>query len=482
MKINLLIFSFLLALATSNFAHAHSCRGEGSVCQAAVSAEAIFVGSVRKVEILRAKKDDPQSKQVAGQIAHIRVENVFKGKIGPEIAIHSGMTSCDHSYQVGEKWVFYASYDKETGTWSAGSVFGRSRQTKYAANDLLYLRQLPASEKRTRISGLIELLKSDPDKGTTSTTPRGFKLKIIGKQRTAEVYTDENGIYEIYGLPPGEYLIKPEGSPGRAGNADDSVDEIAKVALKEESCAELNFSFHLDAETSIAGKIRSADGRPLPNMSLSLQPKGKRVLQSWQFAGTNNEGDYRLENIPPGEYLIIVNGNGDISSYAPFSKVYYPGVFKEENAAIVQVTRGDRLENYDINIPYQATTYTIQGKLLYADGRPVEKGYVQFKADRVDEGTVGEVRTQTDAQGRFSMNILQGLVGRLSGFIYTNQDDYTNCPAIQKLVTGSASPLETESQWLNITGDLQDVKILFPFVPCAKPKQNNEEGLRNIRK
>jgi hypothetical protein len=95
-------------------------------------------------------------------------------------------------------------------------VFGRSRQTKYAANDLLYLRQLPASEKRTRISGIIEYLKSDLEKGTTSTAISGVKLKIIGKKRTADVYTDENGINEIYGLAPGEYLIKPEAPPGRA--------------------------------------------------------------------------------------------------------------------------------------------------------------------------------------------------------------------------------------------------------------------------
>jgi Carboxypeptidase regulatory-like domain len=476
MRINLLGLSFLLALAISNIAHGCSWLSQDSVCQAAASAEAIFVGSVRKVEILNAKKDDPRSKQVAGQIAHIRVENVLKGKIGPEIALHSGMASCDLSSQVGEQWLFYLTYDKETGTWSVGNLCGRSMPAKYAANDLLYLRQLSASEQRTRISGIIELLKLDPEKGPISTTISGVKLKIIGKKRTAEVYTDENGIYEIYGLPPGEYLIKPEVQPGRtenllirADNAENSEDESAKVELMEKSCAELNFSFHLDAETSIAGKLRGADGRPLPNMFLSLQPKGKRALRTWQFAETNNQGDYRLENIPPGEYLIVVKGNGDISSYAPFSKVYYPGVFREESAAIVKVTPGDRLENYDINIPYQATTYTIQGTLLYANGHPVVKGYVQFNADRVEEGIIGEVRTQTDALGRFSLNILQGVAGRLYGFIYPNQDDFENCPALKNLV--SHSLLKTESQWLNITGDLQGAELHFPIIPCEKPKQ-----------
>jgi hypothetical protein len=75
---------------------------------------------------------------------------------------------------------------------------------------------------------------------------------------------------------------------------------------------------------------------------LGLQPKRKRALPSWQFVSTSLQGDYRLENISPGEYLIVVNGSGDISSSAPFTKVYYPGVLKEENADIVRVTRGDR--------------------------------------------------------------------------------------------------------------------------------------------
>jgi len=478
MRTSLLVLSFLLVLAASNSAHACNCPGQKSVCEASASAEAIFVGTVHKLELLKSKKDDSQSEEIAGQIAHIRVENVFKGKIGPEIAIHSGITSCDLFYQIGEPWVFYASYDKENRTWSAGSMCGGSRPTKHAANDLLYLRRLPDSAQQTRISGVIEYLKSDPEKGTTSTPMSGVKLKIIGEQRSAEVYTDRNGIYEIYGLPPGEYLIKPEAPSGwtenfpiRVTDAAYSEVESAKVELTEKSCAELNFSFHLDAETSIAGKVRSADGHPLVNVLLGLQPKGKRALQAWQFVSTNLHGDYRLENIPPGEYLIVVNGNGDISSYAPFLKAYYPGVLKEENADIVRVTRGDRLENYDINIPPQATTYTIQGKLLYADRRPVKRGYVKFKADSVEEGTVGEASARTDDQGRFSLNIRQGLEGRLYGFIYHDQNEYVNCLPLQKFVTGSVAILETESLWLKITADQQDIDLLFSIAPCEKPKQ-----------
>jgi hypothetical protein len=249
MKIRLLVHSILMVLAASNSAYACNCLGQSSsVCEASAGAEAIFVGTVHKVELLNSKKDGPQSEEIAGQIAHVRVENVFKGKIGPEIAIHSGMTSCDLFYHVGEQWVFYASYDKRNRIWSAGNMCGRSRPTKQAANDLLYLQRLPDSAQQTRISGVISYLKSDLEKGTISTTINGVKLKLTGEQRTAEVYTGRNGIYEIYGLPPGEYLIKPEAPPGwtenfpiQASNPNDSEGEDGKVELTDKSCAELNF-------------------------------------------------------------------------------------------------------------------------------------------------------------------------------------------------------------------------------------------------
>ena len=489
-KIFLPVLAILLALSASNSIYACNLMDQSGVCEAAANADAIFVGTVYNVEILRPKEEETQKATLTVQIAHVRVEEVFKGKIEHEIEIRSQVASCGLFYRLPEQWLFYVFYDKENSTWSIAGMCGRSRQIEYAAGDLPYLRRLPDSARQTRISGLIELLKSDLEKGTISTALSGVKVKIIGERRTAEAYTDSKGIYEIYGLPPGEYLIKTEvrlGMTGnlQAGNADDSQEESARVVLTEKSCAEGNFTFHLDAATSIAGKVLGPDGHPLPNALIGLhpkgtqswlprevvrlQPKGMRALQSWQFVHTNNQGDYRLENIPPGEYLIVVNGNADISSYLAFARVYYPGVLKEEDAGIVTVTRGERLENYDISIPSYTTSYKIQGKLLYADRSPVVKGYVRFKADSVEEGTAGEAHTQTDAQGHFSLNILQGLDGVLLGFIYPDRDKFANCPALGNVAPGSF--LETESLRLKITADQQDIELI---VPCEKPEARNQ--------
>jgi hypothetical protein len=38
----------------------------------------------------------------------------------------------------------------------------------------------------------------------------GRKIRIVGASGTYETKTDENGIFEIYDLPPGKYRLEPE--------------------------------------------------------------------------------------------------------------------------------------------------------------------------------------------------------------------------------------------------------------------------------
>ena len=468
MRTSLLALSFWLALATSGRAQSCNCVDQANICEASARAEAIFVGSVNKVKLVKSKEDDSEREQVVSRIARIRVETVFKGKIGSEITIHSGTTSCDLSYQVGERWIFYASYDKETETWSGGGVCGRSRLTTNAANDLLYLQKLPDSAQQPRISGVIEDLRSDPEKGIIGTPLKGIKLEIVGKEQIAEVSTDRDGVYEVYGLPPGQYLVKPRVPPewlesfqirAQAVKPGASEDESFKVELTETSCVELNFPFLLDTETSLAGTVRDADGRPMPDVRVSLQPKGGRMLPPWQFAFTNLQGDYRLEKIPRGEYLIVVNSNGDHSSSAPFTRIYHPGVFNEESASILKFFGGGRLENYNIKVPPRTGTHVLQGRLLYADGRPVEHGSVSFETDRLTAGGYNRFTTQTDTEGRFSLYLQEELEGRLYGFIYPDQHESTNCPALPKLGIDAAPIVETAPLRLKITADLSEVRL-----------------------
>ena len=476
MKMSVIALSFGLLLIAPNVANGSGCGGYPTICDAFASADAVFIGSVRKSERREPKKNGEPSDVFSGWITHVQVEKVFKGENIPEAIFYSRLTSSRPIYREGQQWLFYAYYEKKTQMWSIRNC-DRSALIENAADDLRYLQALPASAQKTRLSGALERYENDPVKGLTrDENLSGVKVKVSDGQKTYEVYTDNDGAYEIYGLPPGQYDVQPEIPPGlklrfkfRYGELDSSGGKRVKVALREKSCANVDFTF--SADTSISGKVFGADGRAMPNVCLSLQPKGKTVVDNSLFDCADEQGRYELRDIPPGEYIIVVNDDGKISSDEPFPTTYYPGVSDKERAAVLYIADSERLEDIDIHIPSQKARNLIQGVLLYSDGRPAANEFVGFKAESAPEGYNGGMNTSADADGRFSLNVLQGLKGRIYGFMYTHSGEYVNCPELEKLRSRGVSAIETEPIHLEVTDDAQGLKLIFPFPYCAKAKR-----------
>jgi len=469
---SLIALSFTLLLVTPKVADRCDCGGSPTptVCESYSAADAVFVGVVRKVERHEPKKNGKSNEIFSGRIAHVHVERVFKGEDISEVIFRSGKTPCDPSYEVGKRWLFYAYYDEESRTWSVNGC-GRSTFIQFAADDLQYLQGLPASAQKTRISGVLELSGIDQATGNFLVEYlSGVRVKVSDGQKTYEVFTDGNGVYEIYGLPPGRYAIQPEIPPGLKisfpnyhGERDNSDKNAIKAVLREKGCAGADFYFSGDA--AINGKLFGADGRAMPNVCLSLQPKGMTAEHNRFYNCTNEQGRYEFREIPPGDYTIVVNTGGKISSDAPFPKAYYPGVFDKERAGVLSIAGGDRLENVNIHIPSQETRNVIQGVLLRSDGRPAANQIVWFKAEAAPEGYSGIVHTNADARGRFSLNVLQGLKGRIYGLTDVNSYEYHDCPEVEKLIKakGSYNPsIETKPIPLKVTTDMKGVKLIFP--------------------
>lgn len=483
MRISRIVLACTLLLICRCIAVACSCTGYPAVCQSYAAAEAVFIGTVQKVEQSNSQKDEDGEEASGIQYSHIQVEKIFKGIKATELVFRSELSSCDGGFKEGQRWLLYAYYDKKNKAWEIQAC-DRSTQIEGAAADLLYLQGLPASAKKTYLSGELEHFEDDPVKGFTRIRGIiGAKVKIIGEQKNYEVFTDKNGIYEIYDLPPGKYAVEPEiplglkvRFPMYHGDVEYSDKRpghrVAKISLGERDCGGVSFVYSSD--TSISGKLIGADGQPLPNVCLNLTPTDKPAASNWVFDCTDKQGRYKLHDFPPGDYIIVVNYHGKISSDEPFPTAYYPGVFEKEKATVLTITAGAHLADYDIHIPSQSATRVIQGVLLYSDGRPVADEFVEFMADTVKEGYDGEVHTSTDAQGRYSLTVLQGLKGRLRGFMYTYSGEFLNCPQLEKIIKengGSVPDVSTKPIKLEINTDLQDVKLIFPFPYCVKAKR-----------
>src|SRR5688572_6305352 len=96
-------------------------------------------------------------------------------------------------------------------------------------------------------------------------------------------------------------------------------------------------------------------------------------------------------------------------------------------------------------------------------------------ADQVKEGFEGRAQSGTDDQGRFTLIVLEGLKGTLRGFMHTYEGEFENCPQLDKLIRaqGNKSDVWTKPMPVEITRDMQNIKLTFPFPSCKRPKKEN---------
>ncbi len=482
MKKILIAIAFLLLISSEQSVWACSCGGWPSPCEAYAAASAVFTGYVRKIE---PELKAPEEATFTEQTAYVQVERAFKGAKEAEIVFHQPSHNCAPKFRVGERWLFYASYHKDTKTWEVYGC-GRSSRIEQAHDDLLYLEGLPQSLTRTRISGEISQYEDMPEKGFTRVKDMaGVKVKIIGEKKTYETYTNANGVYEIYDLPIGKYAIEPEIPPGLKvrfpmpfGLMIPSDGKTFKVELQARSCA--GSDFVICSDSRISGKVFGANGEVMPRVCLNLWPADKPADRYFRiFDCTKADGSYALEEIPPGNYLIMVNDDGKISGDEPFPTAYYPGVFDREKATVITIGEGRKMDGYDIHIPSQSETILIQGVLLYSDGHPVSKEAVLFKAEEENPGIERTYTIVTDAEGRFTLKILRGAVGFLKGEMYLYESKYSDCPYIKALLLkkdGNAlmTKAETNPVRIEANNDIKDVKLIYPFPFCPKKEPNEK--------
>jgi hypothetical protein len=159
MKISLIASSLALLLITPNAAYGCMCIFTPAVSDAYASADAVFIGSVRKTE-LRRPKGEPIEILHSGQIAQVQVERVFKGKGIPKAIFHAGLSSCDPIYEKGQRWLFYVYYDKKGRAWRIRHC-DRSALIDNAGDDLHYLEgaSAPTSGKQHSSGAPLKTMK-----------------------------------------------------------------------------------------------------------------------------------------------------------------------------------------------------------------------------------------------------------------------------------------------------------------------------------
>jgi hypothetical protein len=171
--------------------------------------------------------------------------------------------------------------------------------------------------------------------------------------QNATVLTGPDGQFEIGSLLAGSYLL----SANRAGFADSRVGANPFATVQVGSDTGLTV-IKLTPFGKIAGRVIDSDGEPVPNLSVQAMFRvfqmGHLIWQPSGAANTDESGNFALDALQPGQYLVVIR-----------DQQVYPGLAGED--------RGSRLlyrTEYFPNSPDIASAQPIEiagGETAQAD-------------------------------------------------------------------------------------------------------------------
>jgi hypothetical protein len=405
-------------------------------CEAYWSAQAVFVGTVKKVSYSGIyKRAGDNHWNYRRRITRFSVETAYKGVEGKVVEVvteehtwaadaladgeqrtptlmHPPPTDCDYRFDEGETYFVYANLvSKKDGTLNV--PMNRTRKLEDAAADLKFVNELPRAAPTARIFGRIVRADLSVELGEQKRLPlAGIKVTARSGRRTFEALTDARGKYELKDLPPGSYQVTVA-YPPHLSTDDDSG--LARVVAR--GCAELDFDTH--SSVRLKGRVIDAEGRPLLGVKVGLiHAEATEVVREGLYTHTGGGGDYVLTGIPAGRYRLffdLPSAHAARSPYLPAARspspprAYYPGVWSAAQAAVIIVAEGVNLPAYDLQLlppPERAVEIVV----TWPDGRPVDGASVTLEDPDYDwDGSIIGAKKVDGQEGHYQATGFDGI-------------------------------------------------------------------------
>jgi hypothetical protein len=167
--------------------------------------------------------------------------------------------------------------------------------------------------------------------------------------------TDANGNATIQNLSPGTYSLRA-GLDGFLGVPPSETTAVAPSIISSTIIVGSGAPFpnpvslFLNPAATVSGRIVDASGAPIVNACVLLEmvrsTKTGRVFIPGPRASTDNNGEYRLQSVSPGDYTVRVQ-----SALAPSILTYFPGVTDREKATALSIQAGIDAVNIDFKLP-----------------------------------------------------------------------------------------------------------------------------------
>jgi hypothetical protein len=304
------------------------------------------------------------------------------------------------------------SYGRDKSRLYAG-ICNRIKLMAEAEEDLAYFRALPPAGTGGVVFGRVR--KWSPmlnDEGRIQETfLDNIKITIEGNGRQFETATDKAGRYQVSGLAPGQYKIRADLPEGLNSPSQHSVEVV------DRGCAASDFIVQTYGQ--ISGRVFDEKGNPLPNITVDIipatdvqsdSPKGKK----WS---TDNEGRYKFDWIPPGDYYLgvgLANGRGNL---CPYPRVFMPDSRDAKEARIVSLKAGQKIEDQNISLPSLAPDLEFEVEIVWPDGSPAETAVILLHGDGPAVHTTGQ-RDPAGKPGLFRVKAFKACSYWVTAFTY----------------------------------------------------------------
>jgi hypothetical protein len=369
-------------------------------------ARAVFVGRMLGgTEKISVKDGEGRERAIEAGAVRFSVEEIFKGDVAFETTLDVESmdgTSCGpYGLTRGARYVVYAYVSRAGDKVLYTGVCTRTIDVTsvYAKADLDFLRNLPAAGAGGAIRGRVWAdLKDD-----RAAPLAGVKVRISGPDGQAvTLTTDKEGEFKVEKLRPGKYRVEPAFPEHYTTER-----EFAEVEVDDRGTAYAGFEVYADGK--VTGRVTDKDGRGFNSAFLTLDGAGKKVYGH----SDGEDGVFEVEGAPPGDYVLSIElGHKDYKKNRDF---YYPGTFNREEATVIKLGLGEKIEGIQFFLPDEFKVRAVEGRVVWEDGRAAAGVEVLLLCPRSadPEGFAVEsspTRTTTDEDGRFQLEAFTGEV------------------------------------------------------------------------
>jgi uncharacterized protein (DUF2141 family) len=220
--------------------------------------------------------------------------------------------------------------------------------------------------------------------------------KAAGSERIVRSATD--GTFVFPDLPAGTYGVSVWRNGFSEFSPQEQEDDHGQfITLKPGEKLD-SLTLRLYPTGVIAGQVSDDDGEAVQGLAvfalrINFQPGGRKQVSAAGRTITDDLGNFRLPNLPPGSYLVSAGGliehpkgamglKQSPTGGVQYRNTFYPGTSSLDEAQVLKV--GPQLTTNDVRLTVPTEgTYAITGKVLSGAGRPPLKN-AEVSCERTD--------------------------------------------------------------------------------------------------